>query len=173
MQIVILVESKSSADIDYQYIRSFIKKNYPSQDRHVKLNHINLNSKTRLEASQKQIEDKLTSYAFANPGEKQFVGCCLDTDTGKTSDPNRNKRCAAFCKKHGYELVWFHRDIEEVFIGKRVKDNQKVREAKNFVSQRKIESLNLQFFLNVDIESSNYRHTNLKAVFDEIMKNVG
>ena len=60
MQIVILVESKSSADIDYQYIRSFIKKNYPSQDRHVKLIHINLNSKTRLEASQKQIEDKMS-----------------------------------------------------------------------------------------------------------------
>lgn len=173
MQIVILVESKSSADIDYQYIRSFIKKSYPSQDRHVKLTPINLNSKTRLEASQKKIECKVKSYALTNPGEKQFVVCCLDTDTGKTGDPNRNKQCETFCKKHDYELVWFHRDIEEVFIGKRVKDSQKAKEAKNFVSQRKIESLNLQFFLNVDIESSNYRRTNLKAVFDKIMKKVG
>ena len=173
MQIVIVVEGKRSSDIDYQYIRSFVKTIYSKQDRRVKLNCIRLNSKTRLEANQKKIEEKRKSYAFMNKGEKQFVVCCLDTDAGKTGDPEQNKRCEEFCRKNDYRLVWFHRDIEEVFLGKRVRDNQKTKEAKNFVSQGKVKALNLQFFSKVEILSNNYGRTNLKAVLDEIMKNAG
>lgn len=46
-----------------------------------------------------------------------------------------------YCKTHAYELVFFCRDVEEVYLGKRVNDKDKVNEVKRFKSKKMIEAV--------------------------------
>ena len=46
-----------------------------------------------------------------------------------------------YCETHAYELVFFCRDVEEVYLGKRVNDKDKVNEVKRFKSKKMIEAV--------------------------------
>lgn len=41
-----------------------------------------------------------------------------------------NNKIINYCEKNGYELVWFCKTVEEVFLHRTVDKNQKIEEAK-------------------------------------------
>lgn len=46
-----------------------------------------------------------------------------------------------FCEENGYDLIWFCHNVEDVFLGKKISDSQKVHEAGVFRRKRKIEEM--------------------------------
>ncbi len=48
------------------------------------------------------------------------------------------KEAKKYCDEKGYEFVWFCKDIERVYIGKKVADSQKRKEASSFTAKKLI-----------------------------------
>ena len=59
---------------------------------------------------------------------------CFDCDRYDTNPDDRDflNSSRKFCKEKGYEYIWFCRDIESVFLGRKISDKQKKREAVNY-----------------------------------------
>ena len=53
------------------------------------------------------------------------------------------KEITRYCEDNGINLVWFCHDVEEVFLGHKVSDSQKVQEATTFRRKRKIEEIQI------------------------------
>ena len=74
---------------------------------------------------------------------------------------------AHFCQDEGYELVWFCHDVEEVYLGKKVSDSQKVSEAATFRRKKSIENI------HIDKLSSNVMRkgaSNILKILDKYLK---
>ena len=65
---------------------------------------------------------------------------CFDCDEydRKPEDADFLKSARKFCEDRGYEFVWFCKDIENVYIGQRIDDSQKKKEAANFKARKLI-----------------------------------
>ena len=57
------------------------------------------------------------------------------------ASPKKQKEIGKYIKAYPEELVFFCRDVEEVYLGKRVNDKDKVNEVKRFKSKKMIEAV--------------------------------
>ena len=48
-----------------------------------------------------------------------------------------------FCKDNDYDLIWFCHDVEDVFLGKRISDSEKVAQAAAFRRKKGIQGIAL------------------------------
>lgn len=103
-----------------------------------------------------------------HPNEKTYVVYCLDVDNSLKDEIN-NADVINYCKENNYELVWFNKDVEDVFLGKQISDSKKTKEAANFAKQNKIQQLNIKL-LNCHNPLTKHHYSNLKIVFDKYLK---
>ena len=73
------------------------------------------------------------------------------------------KNTRQYCKEKGYEFVWFCKDIEQVYIGKRVADKDKKKEAAKFKADNRI----------TGVEGSKLRANNYRINMSNILKILG
>ncbi len=140
IQMILCVETNKKADTDSIYITDTIKRWYVVNNQ-VKLSKVYMNTKSRYNSKDviKEI-DKMTN-AFSI-GETKVI-YCIDTDHfEKNADHAKElESIDQYCKRKNYDLVWFCHDVEEVFLGQRVSDSQKVQEAAVFRRKNKIEGI--------------------------------
>ncbi|MCM1302953.1 MAG: hypothetical protein NC306_02375 [Butyrivibrio sp.] len=100
-----------------------------------------MNTKSRYASRdvEKEIDQKTRDFTH---GDTRVI-YCIDTDQYE-----RNMEHAAefndisqFCAGKNYDLIWFCHDVEEVFLGKRISDSEKVSEASSFRRKKKIEEI--------------------------------
>ena len=169
MQIVLFCEASSESGTDFSYIREYIHDRYPDKRRLIHIDKVSLGSKTKYEKGKRKAADLIKKYALQHKHEKQVVICCFDTDIGKTGAEETNDKIVAFCKTNGYELVWFHRDIEEVFLGNHIPDKDKLRCAKNFVERGNVKGIKDKKMMVPDPRKGNLGTSNLKGVLDKYL----
>lgn len=161
-QILFCVESNNKARTDYQYIEETLKRFY-KVDRKIRYRAIYLGSKTKYNAKDKVRE--------INKNIKTFIGettviYFIDVDDYDTSYDTKKlyDDIEIYCKKHGYEFVFFHKDVEDVYLGNSVKDKEKVSKVAEFKRKKKIENVD-EFMLRMDYHK---RHcSNILKVLDK------
>lgn len=72
-----------------------------------------------------------------------------------------------YCADNGYEFIWFCKDIEQVYIGKKVADNKKTVEATTFKKKHKI---NDTIESKLKAASPKVNSSNILAVLDKWLK---
>ena len=176
MQFIIVNESDSQAQIDYQYIRAFIDRHYPNARRRVRFTPVFLSGKPHFGEKEKEISQKIKDYASLNlyggrEKPRQTVVCFfLDVDEGAEAE-RLNPEIRAYCKTRGYHLVWFRRDVEEVFLGRQVSDKEKRSEVVSFLRKKKMDALSLEPFSSPgDSFPAKNGTSNIKDVLDGIFK---
>lgn len=139
-QLILCVESNSTARTDYAYIESIIKHFYVD-DKKTKLSPFFLGSKGMYNAS--------GNVKKINKMIKQFLGettviYFIDTDDYDTSADVKvlNDAIEKYCSDNGYEFVFFCKDIEDVFLNRRVSKSEKVNCAAEFKRKGLIETVN-------------------------------
>lgn len=168
MQLVICFESRSSAETDYIYVHEFIRQFYNEHFRTFKIDKVPLKTKGNYDRVENKIKNKLRKYKFTHKNEKQFVLFCLDTDYGMEGSPKLNTKIIDYCKSKGYYLIWFHRDVEEVFLKRRVDVNEKTKTSLTFLKENLIKKVDANNLIEVDILSAHFGRSNLKEILDEI-----
>ena len=140
---ILCVETKKSADTDSIYILDTINRWY-KVDNKVKISKINMNSKSRYSSKDvvREIAKKKKEFVLGNTHVIYFI----DTDQYDRNPEHERelKEITRYCEDNGINLVWFCHDVEEVFLGHKVSDSQKVQEATTFRRKRKIEEIQIE-----------------------------
>lgn len=137
--VLFCVESPKDKPNDWVYIDAAIK-HFFDLGKRIAVRPIFMGSKYNYKST--KVLTQINQIKRLNPDGLTIV-LCIDTDNYE-SNPQHAKELEEikdFCKNNDYELIWFCHDIEEVFLGKRISDNEKTREARRFGHNRMIESV--------------------------------
>lgn len=145
LQLIICVETNKKTNSDYIYIKSVIERFFEIGNSNYKLSPVYMDGKGKYASNGvlKTISSLQKQYKAASKRNSSIVIYCFDTDD---YDCNREdavflEKARVFCDRADYKFVWFCKDVEQVFLGKRISDNKKKREAERFLAQNRIEHI--------------------------------
>ena len=136
-RILFCVETTRRADTDYGYIQDTIRHYYEESSKIV-TRPVYMESKSRYNSRSVQ-EDIKKQSGMADT----VVIYCIDTDEYDVSDNDRQllEQIRNYCRKKGYEFVFFCKDVEDVFCGHSVPKTQKGQAIRKFRTSKSIEKI--------------------------------
>ncbi len=104
---------------------------------------------------------------YSHLGESVVV-YCFDTDDYDINQEHSVflNKVEAYTRDNGYELVWFCHDVEEVFLGKRIPDCEKVREASAYARKHLIDKVQKS---NLKSDSKTKFKSNIMIILDKYL----
>lgn len=171
LQLVFCVEADAQSKSDFMYIRSLVDEYYIVDQSSIKLSPVYMGGKGNYSSKKikRRIDELKKHYDISSDNNRTVIIFCFDCDNydKKTEDKSFLQAAEQYCDNFGYKFVWFCRDIEDVFWGKHVSDNQKKSEAVKFTSGRHVGNVNLD-----NLRTSKYRRkcSNLAIVLDDLLK---
>lgn len=140
IQLIFCLETTKKADTDGIYISEVIRHLYQLNNQ-TKISKIYMGSKNKYASKGvlREIKEKTENYIF---GETKVI-YCIDTDDYDKDIKHANEmnQITRFCEHHSYDLIWFCHDVEDVFLGKKISDSQKVSESGAFRRNERIKDL--------------------------------
>lgn len=165
IQMILCVETNKQADTDSIYITEAINR-YFVVDNKVKISKVYMGTKTKYKSKDvlREINQKIKMYTI---GESQVI-YCIDTDQFETNPEHQREfqEIINFCEEHGYELIWFCHDVEEVFLGKKISDKLKRKEAADFRKNKKIEQVDVKCLASAN---RNCRMSNMFNILEKYL----
>lgn len=143
LQLIFVVETNKKCKSDWIYIKNTIDRFYKYDKAHIRLSPVYMDGKTNYLYKEKEVKNLIKQYkATASNNETKVIYCfdCDEYDT-KPEDLEFIKKTQKFCKNNRYEQVWFCKDIERVYLGKKVSDSQKKKEAEKFMAKKLIDGV--------------------------------
>ena len=124
-----------------------------------------MNNKTRYNSKDvlKEIQRLIKDYA----GDTKVI-YCIDTDSFEMNQDHARelKEINEYCNKNGYDMIWFCHEVEEVYLGRRVSDKQKVKEAGDFRRKNMISNISEDLLRCTEIRT---RASNILTVLDKYL----
>ena len=146
LQMIFVVESNSTCKSDWIYIKDTIEQFYQYDRAHVKLSVIYMDGKGKYSNKEKVIASQIKTYQNAvknGASRRSVVIYCFDCDEYDTNQEDLVflDKAEQYCAHHAYDFVWFCKDIEQVYLGKKVDDSRKKQEATTFKEKGLIASV--------------------------------
>ena len=161
-QILLCVETNKKARTDYKYIDATIKRFYIN-DRKIIYRPVFMDTKTKYNAKDKvrEIIGAIKKY----PGETNVI-YFIDVDDYDVSAETKRlyDDIEKYCKENEYDFVFFKKDVEDVYFGHQVPDDEKVKRAEEFTRKKLIDKVN-ESNLNSDIHRNH--SSNILNVLDK------
>lgn len=167
IQLIIAVEANKESKSDYRYIDPFIKRYFKIGTN--KISYVYMGSK--MNYSDKGIKNQITSLinSYSKTG-KFHVIYCFDTDDFSVSPEHQvNDEKIKKDLVHNSDIVWFNRDIEEVFINSRLENSEKKSKSINFLANGLIKLVSYQLFTYED-DFVGKRRSNLGVVISKYLE---
>lgn len=95
-----------------------------------------------------------------------FVHLNIDFYNSKQEDLAFFNTVKRYCADHGYEFVWFCKDIESVYLGRKVSKSQKKAESDAFRGKHQIENVSANVLLETRLKSNT---SNLMVIMDKYL----
>ena len=143
IQLIFVVESDERSRSDYIYIRGLMERQYSiSSSNKIKISSVFMKGKGNYKGTRIRNEVLKLMKSYAHLGETHVL-FCFDTDNydSDSTDKKALVEEEAYCRKYGYEFVWFCHDIEEVFWGESVPNSEKTKKAKQFAIRNIVNDL--------------------------------
>ena len=169
LQLIICVETTSDNKSDYIYIKNTIEYFY-MLDTSIKLTPVFMGGKYRYNSS--TVSNKINScqkqFAASSKNNQSHVIICVDCDNYKTNpkDAEFLKEIESYCNKKASQLVWFCKDIEEVYLGEQIPNTQKKKKAERFQSRKTIQRIDLKSLYATDYREGT---SNVCSILDQSM----
>lgn len=138
LQLIFIVETNKKCKSDWIYIKDAIDRFFTYDPAQVKLSTVYLNGKGNYRTKEKEISLLVSQYSSTSKGNKSQVIMCLDCDDYdiKAKDMDFINNAKQYCVEKGWDFVWFCKDVERVYIGKKVPDKEKKEEAAKFKAKK-------------------------------------
>ena len=140
-RILCCVETTKQADTDYQYIRETIRHFYIETSKIV-IRPIYMESKYNYKS--RSVTEQIKKQGF-NSSDTHVI-YFIDTDDWDISAEAINilEKIQTYCADKGYDFVFFCKDVEDVFLGKRIADTEKISGIKRFKSTHAIGNMEVK-----------------------------
>lgn len=156
LQLIFVVETKKTCKSDWIYIKDTIDRFFEYNQTQVKLSPVYMDGKGKYKTKEKEIKSLVNQYAATAKTNQSKVIFCFDCDDYDLENADKEflKEAKRYCADKGYDFIWFCKDIERVYIGRKVADNQKKKEAATFKEKKLIQKVD-EKSLQVDNYRSN------------------
>lgn len=140
LQLVFIVETDTKCKSDSIYIKDTIEQFYQYDPAHTKFSFVYMDGKGNY--SRSKVKGEIKDYVNPYRGESVVIYCldCDDYDS-KPEDLVFFNTVKQYCANHGYEFVWFCKDIESVYLGRKIPKSKKKAESALFKGKRQIRSV--------------------------------
>lgn len=167
LQLIFAVETNKTCKSDWIYIKDTIDRFYKCSVNSLKLSIIYMNGKTNYRSREKDVRSLINQYDRIN--NKSKVIYCIDCDNydSKPEDKKFIDNIIKFCEEHDYECVWFCKDIESVYWGEKVSNNQKKNKAISFKKNRMIDNINEK---NISVTTYKINTSNILTILDKFIE---
>lgn len=169
LQLIFVVETNKKCKSDWIYIKDTIERFYQYEQAQVKFSPVYMDGKGNYKKKEEEIKDLISQYASTSAENHSKVIYCFDCDDydKKQEDLEFLKNVEEYCRNQKYDFVWFCKDIESVYLGKKVSDNKKRDEAAKFKTQKQINNMDI-----IKLSSDSYRinMSNIMNVLDNYLK---
>ena len=144
VQLIFVVETNKKCNSDWIYIKDTIEQFYEYDRTQLKLSVVYMDGKGKYKKKVKEIEKLISQYKAASKKNKSKVFYCFDCDEydNRQEDGIFLEEARIFCGNNDYEFIWFCKDIEQVYIGKKVENSKKKKEAAMFKVKKQIVHIN-------------------------------
>lgn len=170
IQLIICMETNKKCKSDFIYISRTINQFYSVDNSRVRIQPVFMNGKGRYASTGviREINSFKNQYKAASINNISVVIYCFDCDDydTKPEDMRFIEQAKRYCSDNGYRFVWFCKDIEQVFIGRKIPDNQKKQAATQFAAKKMIENVDKQ---SLKAETFQNHRSNLCKVLDEYL----
>ena len=157
IELIFVVEARASSQSDWMYIKSAL--DYFYIPRTFGITKIFAKCKSELVRQTSKI-----NQAIKSSSRTPTVIICADYDRRE----QLNADIENYCVDNKYELIWMSLDVEDVFLGKKVKDADKANEAFNFQKKKDI-LLPLIKGLNTPYPLGKRQSSNLLCICDKYL----
>ena len=160
-RILCCVETTKQADTDYQYIRETIRQFY-IEPSNIVIRPVYMESKSRYNS--RSVQEQIRKQTM-NSTENSVI-YFIDTDDWDVSadDQKLLKQIQEYCTVHGYDFVFFCKDVEDVYLGRRKKKKKKVSAIKKFKSTHAIETVEIK---HLEGKRCQTHYSNIMNVLDK------
>ena len=172
LQLIFVVETNKHSKSDWIYIKDTIEQFYQYDRAHVKLSVIYMDGKGKYSNKEKAIASQIKTYQNAvknGASRRSVVIYCFDCDEYDTNQEDLVflDKAEQYCAYHDYDFVWFCKDVEQVYLGKKVDKGKKKKEAEAFRCRRIIESISAN-----QLSAEKYRigTSNIMKVLDKYLE---
>lgn len=161
--VVLCVETDKEAQTDTKYIDKTIRQIYVVNN-NIKIAYVYMNGKCNYD---KKSVIKQIRRQYSGDFDEKHVVYCIDIDNMADADViEQNNKIKVYCDSLNYDFVWFCRDVEEVFLHKRIDKSEKVNEAKRF---SRLSDLGKATESSLSANSTTQYKSNLISVLDRFM----
>ena len=143
LQLIFVVEANNKSKTDWIYIKETIDRFYKYDVAHLKLSAVYMEGKNKYLVKEREVKSHISQYSGASASNITKVIYCFDCDDYDSNPVDKEflEKTQEFCKANNYEYVWFCKDIERVYLGKKVEDGLKNREATKFKAKKLIDGV--------------------------------
>jgi len=170
LQLIFVVETDRKCQSDWKYLKETIYKFYEVNDSNIKLTPVFLGGKGRYKDRTRvnDVNKKIKQYSSVSSNNKSVVIYVFDTDDYDVNvqDQKFMEEVKKYCEKNKYDIIWFCKDVEQVFLGRKVSNDKKRDESDAFKRKKLIHNIKEEK-LRVDILKKN--SSNILNVLDEYL----
>lgn len=161
-RLLFCVETTRQADTDYAYIKETIR-HYYEESRKIVYRPIYMESKTRYNS--RKVREEIRGQSGTADTKVIY---CIDTDDADVSPETKAllDRIREYCDTNHYDLIFFCKDVEDVYCGNCVSASQKISAIKQFRSSHAIERMKTE---NLEKRHSKRHCSNILTILDKYL----
>lgn len=143
LQLIFVVETNKKCRSDWIYIKDTIDHFFRYNQAQVKFSPVYMEGRGNYKKKEKEISSLISQYASTSKDNQSKVIYCFDCDDydSKSEDSEFLAGSQRYCNEMGYDFVWFCKDVELVYLGKKVDDSKKKKEAETFKLKKLINNV--------------------------------
>lgn len=128
-----------------------------------------MNGKGNYKYKEKEISRLISAYASTSSKNQSKVLYCFDCDDYdiKQEDSDFLKNVQQYCDDHRYDFIWFCKDVERVYICKKIDDSKKKNEAALFKAKKLISKVDVN---KLSVEKYEAYTSNIILVLDTYLE---
>ena len=168
LQLIFVVETSKKCKSDWIYIKDTLDRFYQYNQAQVKFSPVYMDGKGKYKNKEKEISSLISQYAVGNKTNQSKVIFCFDCDDydSKPEDAEFLVNAKRYCDGNGYDFIWFCKDIERVYLGKKVDDSQKKNESAMFKAKKLIDVVDESKLVVKDYRANT---SNIMAIIDKYL----
>lgn len=167
-QLIFAVETNKKVKSDEVYIRSLLNDYYDlSRNNDVKVQFVYMDGKSKYDDN--KVVREINKYIYENVDGENVIIYCFDTDRidKDANEINNFHKASKYCRDNKYELIWFCKDIENVFIGKIVRKSEKKQESIRYSKKNRV--YDKQFIARLSSKTQTEHKSNILLVLNKYL----
>lgn len=168
LQLIFIVETNSRCKSDWIYIKDTIEYFYAYDLTQTKLTPVYMDGKGRYKNKEKEIKALISQFKHSNKDNETKIIYCFDCDEYDVNpvDTEFLKNAKEYCNRQGYEFVWFCKDIEQVYLNRKVTDKEKKKVAATFKEKKDIANIDRS---KLFVDSYRNNSSNIMKILDKYL----